>query len=185
VSIKRVDPVEKIAALVSEALTQHGVDAVLSGGAVVSIYSRNEFQSHDLDFISSATREELDGAMDSLGFKRETGRHYVHPRTEFIVEFPSGPLMVGDELVQRHAKLKTAHGVIRLLTPTDAVKDRLAAFFHWSDRQALEQALAIVRQQAVKLREVARWARSEPAPAGERYEVFASRIAEIKPRPRR
>ena len=28
------------------------------------------------------------------------------------------------------------------LTPTDAVKDRLAAFFHWSDRQSLEQALA-------------------------------------------
>jgi hypothetical protein len=49
-------------------------------------------------------------------------------------------------------------------------------FFHWSDRQSLEQALAIARHQPVKLGEVARWAKREPDPAAERYQVFAQRL---------
>lgn len=176
--IRHNDSIEIVAARVSEALAAHGIDAVLSGGSVVSIYSANEFQSHDLDFITSAARRELDAAMAELGFAREgAGRHYVHALTPFVVEFPAGPLMVGEELVKRHAELKTRAGTIRLLTPTDAVKDRLAAFFHWSDRQSLEQALAICRRQPVNLAQVARWARREPPPAGERHRVFRDRLA--------
>jgi hypothetical protein len=175
--IDRSDPIESIAARVSETLATQGINAVLSGGSVVSIYSANEFQSHDLDFITSALKTELDEALRKIGFTRGSDRHYTHPQTDFIVEFPSGPLMVGEEAVHRHAELKTPHGVIRLLTPTDAVKDRLAAFFHWSDRQSLEQALAICRHQVVDLADLARWAKREPAPAAERYLVFRHRLA--------
>lgn len=176
--IHRDDPVAAVAALVSETLNRHGIAAVLSGDAAVSIYSANEFQSHDLDFITSALKSELDKALRTIGFERGSSRHYTHPQTEFIVEFPSGPLMVGEAVVHRHSDLSTPYGVIRLLTPTDAVKDRLAAFFHWSDRQSLEQALAVCRHQQVDLEDLARWARREPAPAAERYKVFCNRLAE-------
>jgi len=114
--------------------------------------------------------------MRGLGFRRDKGRHYAHAATPFIVEFPNGPLMVGDQPVTTSARYRTPHGVTRLLTPTDAVKDRLAAFFHWSDRQSLEQALAIARHQPVKLGEIERWAKREPDPAAERYQVFAQRL---------
>jgi len=33
-----------------------------------------------------------------LGFERK-GRHFAHPETEFFVEFPSGPLTVGEQRV--------------------------------------------------------------------------------------
>jgi len=44
----------EIASLVSQALEAEGIVAVLSGGAAVSIYSDNKYESFDLDFITSA-----------------------------------------------------------------------------------------------------------------------------------
>lgn len=98
-AIRADTSIEALAALICEALALHGIHAVLTGGAVVTVYTDNEFQSHDLDFISAAGRQALDVAMTSLGFSRGTGRHYAHPAAEFIVEFPSGPSMVGAEPV--------------------------------------------------------------------------------------
>jgi hypothetical protein len=45
-----------VAALVSTALEAAGISAVLSGGAVVSIYTHNEYESADLDPRESALR---------------------------------------------------------------------------------------------------------------------------------
>ena len=172
------DEAERLAAEVSECLRQHGIDAVLTGGTVISIYSDNAFRSHDLDFITAAGRAQLDAALATIGFLRGGGRHYIRADTAFIVEFPSGPLMVGRQLVQEVAEHETAQGRIRLLTPTDAVKDRLAAFFHWSDRQSLEQALAVVERQPINWADLDRWAKQEAA--DERYAVFQTRAKSLR-----
>lgn len=174
--IDELTPVEEIAALVSEALGAAAIDAVLSGGAVVSIYSDNEYESYDLDFITSHSHAEIGRALAALGFARAPGRHFVHPRTRFIVEFPPAPVMVGEQLVTDFAEWKTPAGTIRLLTPTDAVKDRLSAFFHWSDRQALEQAVAIACRQPIDLADIKRWATREPGPSREKFDVFENRM---------
>ena len=47
------------------------------------------------------------------------------------------------------------------MSPTDCVKDRLAAFYHWNDRQSLEQAILVSRRQAVDLKEIRRWSLKE------------------------
>jgi hypothetical protein len=165
---------EQLAAHVADALEAAGITAVLTGGAVVSIYTHNAFESFDLDFVTAAGRRELTNAMTALGFTRDVGRHFRHPRTRFTVEFPGGPLMVGNEPVRRHARRRLPEGTIRLLTPTDAVKDRLAAFYHWSDRQALAQAVAIARAQPVTLSEVRRWSIAEGRLDG--FEIFRTRL---------
>ena len=79
-----------------------------------------------------------------IGF-RAKDRYFVNPETECFVEFPTGPLTVGDERVHTVATRDTASRRLRLLTPTDNVKDRLAAFFHCNDTMALEQALFVAR----------------------------------------
>jgi hypothetical protein len=39
--------------------------------------------------------------------------------------------------------------------------DRLAGYFHWNDRQGLEQAIAVARRHPVNLIDIERWARDE------------------------
>lgn len=141
-------PVENLAALVCTTLERHGIEAVLTGGAAVSIYSANAYQSYDLDFVVRGLAKNVTAAMESLGFKRRAGRHFEHPRTRYYVEFPSGPLAIGNEPVVRIGTRRTPTGILRLLTPTDCVMDRLAAFYHWNDAQGLDQAAAVGRRHA-------------------------------------
>ena len=69
---------EQLAALVCQTLADEGIDAVLVGGAVVSIYSNNEYMSRDLDFITHAESKRVNAAMEKIGFKRSPGRHFTH-----------------------------------------------------------------------------------------------------------
>lgn len=173
--------VEELAALVSTSLEAAGIGAVLSGGAVVSIYTNNEYESNDLDFISPADTGKIAKAMASLGFKRE-GRMFSHPRTALFVEFPAGPLAVGDELIRptEVAEKRTAAGTIRLLTPTQCVMDRLAAYFHWNDLQSLDQAVMVACSQKISFAKLDAWAKRERA--GEKLEKFKGQLAARKRR---
>lgn len=67
----------------------------------------------------------------------ERGRVYVNQTTEICGEFPSAPLSVGDQLIQDPTTIETGYGEPPILCATDVVKGRLAAYFHWSDRQSL------------------------------------------------
>lgn len=156
--------IEELAALVSTTLEAAGISAVLSGGAVVSIYTNNEYESSDLDFISPESTGRIAEAIAPLGFKRQ-GRMFSHPRTALFVEFPAGPLAIGDELIRATdvGEKRTATGTIRLLTPTQCVMDRLAAYFHWNDRQSLDQAVMVASSQDISLAKLAAWAKREGA----------------------
>lgn len=171
--------IEELAAIVSQALIDAGVDAVLSGGAAVSIYTRNEYESADLDFISMARRNEIDSVMTALGFKR-VGRVYTHPQTPLFVEFPAGPLAIGDLLISldETATKRTKRGNIRLLTPTQCAMDRLAAYFHWNDLQSLDQAVMVAKRQKISLSAIKSWAEREGM--SDRFEVFAARLKEAR-----
>ena len=52
-------------------------------------------------------------------------------------------------------------GTLSLLFPTDCVKDRLAAYYHWDDLQALEQAKLVARNHKINLEEIRRWSEVE------------------------
>lgn len=166
---------DEVAALVCTELEDHGIQVVLCGGAVVSIYSENEYESNDLDFVPLGLARKVDGAMEALGFRRRE-RHWVHPKTRYWVEFPGGPVQVGDSIVREFAERPTAVGVLRLLHPTECVMDRLAGYFHWDDPQCLDQALAVARREPVDLRRIEAWARSEGKLAAERLRDFLDRL---------
>ncbi len=77
------------------------------------------------------------------------------------MEFPSGPLAVGSESVKEVVELDFPTGKLRLLSPTDCVKDRLATYYHWQDRQFLEQAVLVAADNQIDLAEVERWSGHE------------------------
>ena len=152
----------ELAAYIAEYLRSKGIEVVLVGGACISIYSANEYSSFDLDFIitGTSTRHKVRAALAEINFT-EKNRYFINPETPFFIEFPSGPLAIGDEPPSEINILRFATGNLRLLSPTDSVKDRLAAYYHWKDRQSLEQAILIARGHEIDIEEVRRWSVNE------------------------
>jgi len=159
----------EVAAHVAAHLRQGGIDVVLTGGSCVSIYTDNRYLSNDLDFIEvgRSARKKFAASLREIGFQAKD-RYFTHPDTPYYVEFPSGPLAIGAEPAGAVAQLEFATGSLRLLSPTDCVKDRLANYYHWHDRQCLEQAIMVATETEVDLGEVERWSRREGM--GEEYE---------------
>lgn len=154
--------VGELAAFIASHLDKHGMEVVLSGGSCVTIYSRQQYVSADLDFIErrSIRRKDLRKTLGEIGFHEEN-RYFKHPETKIIVEFPSGPLSAGKEPLKDIIVMEFVTGSLKLISPTDCVKDRLAAFFHWQDRQSLAQAVLVAQSQEIDLNEVERWSRGE------------------------
>jgi hypothetical protein len=166
--------IKELAATVSERLREKGIDAILVGGACVSLYTKNKYLSSDLDFVSSTSIKQISPVLLELGFERKSSRHFEKDGCPFFIEFVSPPAALGSEPVMETNVLKTRFGDIILLTPTDSVKDRLAAYYHWNDPQAVEQALLIARSQKIRLREIKRWSQKEGHK--EKYNAFVGML---------
>ncbi len=152
----------ELAAFVCSHLEGKGIQVVLSGGGCVAIYASDRYSSMDLDFVERlrVTRRKLATALAEIGFVAKE-RYFTHPDTDFYLEFPSGPLAVGGEPVLAVEELHLETGTLLLLSPTDCVKDRLAAFYHWNDRQCLQQAVWVARERQVDWGDLERWSWQE------------------------
>lgn len=147
-------------------LLAHQIDATLVGGSVVSIYTANKYASQDLDFISSASHDRIENAMNELGFFRSaggSGKDFAHRDCQFTVEFPPGPVAIGDtEPVQPAGSIEVNGVTVKMLSPTQCVMDRLLIFFLYNDRQCLDQALWVAQAHPINEEELLAWSRAEP-----------------------
>ena len=165
-----------MAGYLSEELRKRGIDTILVGGACVTIYSENRYQSYDLDFITYVDMKKVKKALSELGFI-EKQKYFKHEGCQWFVEFVSPPVAVGDESVQRFNSVKTPLGTIKLLYPIDSVKDRLGAFYHWNDREGLEQALCICAEHKVDLEGIEDWSIREKNK--EKFQIFKALFQKI------
>ena len=165
----------ELGAYVQSHLMSEGIDVVLSGGAAVAFYTSGEYVSNDIDLInqSSVRRRQIQSAMEELGFLPE-GRHFVHLDSEFFVEFPPGPLGFGDQPATRVDEIRLETGILRVISPTDCVKDRLAWYFHYGDTQCLAQASMVSRGHPIDVRDVEKW--SEAEGKLEEFEAIRTRL---------
>ena len=167
-----------LGAIVCQALADAGIDCFLSGGAVVSIYSRNRYESYDLDFVSFGDRKKIKRIMEELGFFQDKSRLFRHPNSVYMVEFPGTAVQIGDEPIHEFAERRVNGKTLKLLTPTDCVKDRLAAYIHWGDRQGLEQAALVVSEHPCLLKAIEEFCSREGR--AKAYVEFVSRLTEMK-----
>ena len=160
-SISKMTPPE-LSAYVQTHLRNRGIQVVLSGGGSVALYSDGRYVSKDLDMVNifAAKHREIKAAMEQLSFT-EFGKYYTHSDTDYFIDFVSGPLAVGDEPVKRIDEIDYPTGVLRVISPTDCVKDRLIAYYHWGDLQSLEQAELVASLNDVDLNEIERWSEAE------------------------
>lgn len=151
----------EIAAYVQSHLREKGITVILSGGATVAIYTSNKYVSADVDLINvySVDRNKIKAVMEEIGFHEEN-RYFTHPDTKHIVEFPPGPLYVGDDPITDIIEIKFATGILRVISPTESVKDRLASYYFWKDEQSLYQAILVAKHRRINFDEIKRWSRA-------------------------
>ena len=167
----------ELAAYVQSHLQAKGISVILSGGAAVAIYTENKYVSADIDLINVnfVNQKKIVEAMKEIDFS-EKNRYFIHPDTKHFVEFPPGPLSVGEEPVKRIIEIKFSTGLLRVISETDCVKDRLAAYYFWNDQQSLAQAILVAKSTRINMSEIKRW--SQTTRNLNRFKTFQERLSE-------
>ncbi len=154
----------EFASVVVKCLESDEISCVLVGGSCVSIYTNEKHHSKDLDFISPYSVVAITESLAKVGFERD-GRYFIHKDAQFYVEFPSGPPAIGNKVpIEPEGKIKINDVTIRLYSPTQCVMDRLAAWFHWNDRNSLLQAIWVAEKHPISIQKIKNWAKNENEP---------------------
>jgi hypothetical protein len=174
---------EDVAAIVSSALDDAGIAATLSGGAAVSIYSNNVYQSKDLDFVTAALVTDLSPVLAELGFVHSgvpRMSQFFHPLIEWFVEFPPTPISFGHLYVthEQCATIKLPSGTLRIVTPTQSIMDRLAAAIAWNDAQSRDQAILVAANNEIEWADLQEWFKNEGQSDAE-FERFRSGVKKV------
>jgi hypothetical protein len=110
--------------------------------------------------------------MSKIGFVKQ-GKSFVSAQTDLFIEFPNGPVSIGDELVRDFNEIKDGELSLKLFTPTQCIMDRLAAYYFWNDNQSLDQAILISKKQLFSLSKVKNWSIKEGQL--DKFEIFEKR----------
>ena len=111
-------------------------------------------------YVCDALEKKIKPIMIALGFS-EYNRYFIHPDTKLFIEFPKGPLVIGNAPVKEISTRENGTGLLRLLTPTDCIKDRLAAYYYWDDLQSLKQAVWVAKQNIFNIQDIKTWSKEE------------------------
>lgn len=70
---------------------------------------------------------------------------------------------------------------LRILTPTDCVRDRLARFYHWNEYTALNAAVRVARarRREIDINALAKWTQHESDPPHDfhaKFQEFSKRF---------
>jgi hypothetical protein len=119
--------------------------------------------------------------MLEIGFELK-GNQFFHPRSVYYVEFPPGPLAIGNDYSVQPIILPVPGGALLGLSATDSCRDRLAAYFHFHDRQGLRAAIAIAVRNRVDLGVIRSWSIVERSL--EKFELFVQEVDRVRRRRR-
>jgi hypothetical protein len=141
----------------SEDLAEMQIEVTLVGGGVATIYTGGKYESGDLDFIYDSDIKKAKQALLKLGFE-DTGKSFSHPDSSFTVEFVGSFIEIGEDANITPVEYNKT---VKILNPTDCVKDRLASYIYHESEAAFDAACIVIERNNVCLREVYRWSLNE------------------------
>lgn len=146
-------------------LAKNGIDTILVGGAVVAIYTEGAYRSGDLDLVLlTYLNDKLPKLMAEIGFQVSQSRHYSHPQCKhLIVDFASGPPGIGEDYKIKPAEIKSDGQRIKIYSPTDCIRDRLASYIHFNALECLDQAVMVAKKYPFNRSKIKKWCREEGA----------------------
>ena len=148
---------------VASTLKRGGIDTFHVGGGVVSVYSDGAYHSGDLDFVVLTFDDgRLPMLMRDMGFAK-IGMHYQRKDCPHIfIQFVSGPVGIGDDLNIVPNEFQVDDVRIKIYSPTDSVRDRLAAVaYHNGGESVMAQAVLVAQNQEIDLEKIRRWCKDE------------------------
>ena len=129
--------------------------------AVLAIHSEGLYRSGDLDMVLDRhRRSDVTIALKEIGFAPGKSRYFKHPECEHLyLEFLPGPVELGEEHPVSPAEISVEGRILHLLSPTDCVKDRLAAYIHWQLQANFRQAVLVAKRQKdwIDFKNLAAW----------------------------
>ncbi len=102
----------------------------------------------------------------------------VNWKTIDTIDFVTQPIAIGGEIITKFEEISTKYGSFKLLTVTDCVKDRLASFYHWGDRQGLNQALDVCMDHKISIKKIREW--SEKEGFRDKFKIFEEELKKIE-----
>lgn len=145
---------------VCTALGRGGITAVLTGGSAATVYAPAVYQSRDADFVITMNAAGGATILEQLGYVGRGGT-YAHAENQYTLEFPRGPLAIGDDLIRTWDTLRKGDRVLHILSRTDCVRDRLMWFYVQNDRSALAAAIGVAGSGAIDADLVRSWSARE------------------------
>ena len=159
VYFEKIDTKE-LAGLIFQTFKNDGIEAILVGGSCVTIYSNNRYMSADLDYVTYAEMKKVEASLRKIGFVKR-GKYFEHPKCQFYIDFVSEPVAIGEEIISKFEEMPTKYGTFKLLTVTDCVRDRLASFYYWNDRQGFNQAVDVCLERKIDMKKIRAWSKKE------------------------
>lgn len=160
---------------VCTALSESDITAVLCGGSAATFYAPQAYQSKDADFVITMRGDTSKGGgvMKALGYTLR-GSTYQHATNCFTVDFPVGPLAIGDDLIASWETFKREQEHLHVLSRTDVVRDRLLWYYAYTDISALHAAVAVAMSGEVSLITLRDWSVREGE--DDTFSEFLSRV---------
>ena len=167
--------ISQVAALLSSHLAGYGCDPVLTGRACAAIYAGPSIKPTIIDFVVREYNiDKVTQAMRDMGFHKVGHRTFASKGCIYEVFLSTHPITVGDDVVGEVKVMRTVKGPLKLLLPTDSVRQRLSMYYRWGDREALDDAVRVARRCKVDLKLVKRW--SDWEWASDRFDQFVKLI---------
>lgn len=150
---------------VSRLLKENNIDSVLVGGAVATVYTQGKYETKDLDLVIDGTHEEVRMIMTNNHFKKCNG-YYLHEDYAITIDFITGYLEIGYDC--NLTPVIDSESGLKILTPTDCIKDRLSSFLYQekgpeNERKGLNVARLIATKHTIDKNEVKNWCKGEGA----------------------
>ena len=108
---------------------------------------------------------------------------FFHDASHFTVEFPRGPLRIGDDVITEPETVRRGDQTLHVVSPTDAVKDRLLKYAAWDDFSSLRAAVGVAIASSIDAAAVREFMRREGAGPyrtrfAEAVRIFERRVRE-------
>jgi len=167
--------VKTLAGLVCSVLEKNGFDPVLSGRTCAAIYSKDKITIKSLEFVvSEYVTKKIKLIMAKLGFKVFVHRTFSNKHCPYNITFLPPPITVGDSIVNNVHAIKTKYGKLKMLCPTDCVRQRLSVYYRFADKNALKDAIGVAKLRKIDLEFVRKWSSWEWAL--DKFEIFLSAL---------